>query len=323
MYKVFIWLFIALALVACGLQPSDGEDSAASTPTPIAITQTTPTPNTTPTVQPSATRTNPPPTNRPAPQQPTAVLPPTSASTGPGGCTNSSQFVSDVTIPDGTRVNPSVPFVKTWRMRNNGTCAWNNTYSFVRTEGTLAPSTDPVVVPNTPPGATADISVTLYVSASAPTGSDQTARFQLRDPNGRNFGQTPFVTVKVDPGIAVTTVPSCVDDSDFVSDVNVPDGTPVRPGVPFTKTWRIKNSGNCQWGSGYVMVKISTDNLVPTTTSVVIPPTAPGATVDVSIELTLAAGTPIGSTVRARFQMIDPFGRLFGATPYVEVVASQ
>ena len=34
-------------------------------------------------------------------------------------------FVTDVTIPDGTVLQPNETFVKTWRIKNIGTCAWN------------------------------------------------------------------------------------------------------------------------------------------------------------------------------------------------------
>jgi hypothetical protein len=34
------------------------------------------------------------------------------------------RFVTDVTIPDGTKLAPSEKFVKTWTMRNDGQCNW-------------------------------------------------------------------------------------------------------------------------------------------------------------------------------------------------------
>lgn len=36
-------------------------------------------------------------------------------------------------------------------------------------------------------------------------------------------------------------------------DVNVPDNTIMSPGQDFIKTWRVKNTGACPWGAGYVL----------------------------------------------------------------------
>ena len=36
-------------------------------------------------------------------------------------------------------------------------------------------------------------------------------------------------------------------------DVNVPDNTVMSPGQDFIKTWRVKNTGACPWGAGYVL----------------------------------------------------------------------
>ncbi len=35
------------------------------------------------------------------------------------------QFVSDVTVPDGTKYDPNTAFKKTWKLKNIGTCAWS------------------------------------------------------------------------------------------------------------------------------------------------------------------------------------------------------
>jgi hypothetical protein len=46
-------------------------------------------------------------------------------------CTDKAEFVRDVTIPDGTRIDPGATFTKTWRFRNDGTCTWNPNYAVV------------------------------------------------------------------------------------------------------------------------------------------------------------------------------------------------
>ena len=41
------------------------------------------------------------------------------------------------------------------------------------------------------------------------------------------------------------------DDAIWVADVTVPDGTQMTPGQDFVKTWKIRNTGSCTWGTGY------------------------------------------------------------------------
>ncbi len=75
-------------------------------------------------------------TATPPPEMPTATpvvaaptaAPPTEAPppepTTAAGCTLGARWVADVTVPDNTALAPGTPFVKTWRVRNSGTCAW-------------------------------------------------------------------------------------------------------------------------------------------------------------------------------------------------------
>lgn len=46
-------------------------------------------------------------------------------------CENNMTFVSDVSIPDFSAVSAGKPFTKTWRVRNSGTCEWNDEYAIV------------------------------------------------------------------------------------------------------------------------------------------------------------------------------------------------
>jgi len=44
------------------------------------------------------------------------------------------------------------------------------------------------------------------------------------------------------------------DDAKWVADVTVPDGTEMTPGQDFVKTWKIRNTGSCTWGTGYTVI---------------------------------------------------------------------
>lgn len=76
------------------------------------------------------------------------------------------QFITDVTIPDGTIFNPNQTFNKKWRLKNIGACAWNG-YSLVFDSGDSmnGPATKAVGTVN--PGQEIDLDVDLKAPASA------------------------------------------------------------------------------------------------------------------------------------------------------------
>lgn len=112
-------------------------------------------------------------------------------------CEPDSTFVEDVTVPDGTEVEQGASVVKTWLLRNDGTCAWDSSYQMVQIGGSSLRADGPVALPAVEPGDDVQISVTVTLDADAPVGSDQRATFQMRTPEGESFGATPFVEVTV------------------------------------------------------------------------------------------------------------------------------
>lgn len=115
-------------------------------------------------------------------------------------CTPNSQFLEDITIPDGTEVTAGEPFIKTWSLRNTGTCTWDSSYQLVQidADGNLLTANPKAInLPTTAPGKKAELSVSLTVSPDAPAGSQQRAEFQLHAPNGELFGIDVFALVVV------------------------------------------------------------------------------------------------------------------------------
>ncbi len=96
------------------------------------------------------------------------------------------QFVMDVTAPDGSMFAPGTSFVKTWRLRNAGSCTWMPDYALVFRGGN-AMGAPGVVNLNTTvhPGQNVDVSVAL--TAPATPGSYE-GLWSLRSPNGVVFG---------------------------------------------------------------------------------------------------------------------------------------
>ena len=137
---------------------------------------------------------------------PTSVPPTSAVVTATSSC-NAAQFITDVTIPDGTIMDPNEAFTKTWRLKNTGTCSWTPSYAAVFSSGNSmnGPATQ-ALTGNVNPGQTLDISVNFTAPAAA---GDYTAYYKLRDASGVLFSQF-YVQIKVqDSGagkFAVTSV---------------------------------------------------------------------------------------------------------------------
>lgn len=102
------------------------------------------------------------------------------------GCTDAAEFVADVTVLDNAVMPPGLPFTKTWRLENAGTCTWNSDYDLIFVSGDQmgAPATIPLpgdVVPT----ATVDITVPLVAPERDGTYRGDWA---LRNDVGEVFG---------------------------------------------------------------------------------------------------------------------------------------
>jgi hypothetical protein len=113
----------------------------------------------------------------------------------------------------------------------------------------------------------------------------------------------------------VTGAGGCTLNAGYVADVTVPDNTEVAAGTGYVKTWRIRNSGTCDWGSGFELAFVDGDAMGGST--VAVPATAAGATQDVSLNLTAPGGR---GTYRGNFRMRSDTGASFGSTLYVQIV---
>ncbi|MER6943961.1 NBR1-Ig-like domain-containing protein [Nonomuraea sp. NPDC000554] len=85
------------------------------------------------------------------------------------------------------------------------------------------------------------------------------------------------------PPAAPTASAPARDDSEFVGDVTYPDGSKVRQGLPFTKVWRIRNTGTTTW-EGRHLARINAGPCRSPKT-VAIPPTPPGQTADIAVKV--------------------------------------
>jgi hypothetical protein len=108
---------------------------------------------------------------------------------------------------------------------------------------------------------------------------------------------------------------SACDNMAYVSDVTIPDGTTLKPGEKFTKTWKIYNSGSCNWTTSYKLAFASGEPMSGATT--VLPAQVnSGSQADISVALT--APTTNG-TFRSNWRMQNASGQSFGNVIYVEI----
>ncbi|MFQ5924339.1 MAG: NBR1-Ig-like domain-containing protein, partial [Anaerolineales bacterium] len=130
---------------------------------------------------------------------------PTPEPSPPPTCVDSAQFIKDVTIPDGSRIEPGDAFTKIWRLRNNGDCTWMTDYDLVFYSGDRMSGY--YVLPlrgKIEPGEIVDLSVELVAPKNAGT---YWGYWMLRNAQSDLFGigedgSNPFwVKVLIDPKI--------------------------------------------------------------------------------------------------------------------------
>jgi hypothetical protein len=118
---------------------------------------------------------------------------------------NLAQFVSDVTVPDYTEMDPDQDFQKIWRLRNIGSCTWTTSYRVTfDTNNSMGLATDYAknLSSPVPPGQTVDIIVDL--TAPIVNGTYR-GDYSLRDPN--NVKITNFIVIiKVNAPSHTTTL---------------------------------------------------------------------------------------------------------------------
>ena len=136
---------------------------------------------------------------------------------------------------------------------------------------------------------------------------------------------TPLATFTGGPTTAIggvsTTAPvagataSCYGLA-FVSDVTIPDNTPVSAGQAFTKTWKVKNAGSCAWDAGFKFSFTGGEQMGGA--SFTLPSSvAAGAVYDISVPMTAPSKS---GTLRGNWRMSTAAGQFFGDEVYVQVV---
>ncbi len=127
---------------------------------------------------------------------PTAVdINVTEASATPTPSCYRSRFIKDVTISDFTIMKPGETFTKTWRVLNNGTCAWQPGFRFAFYGGDPMGGSNYTFTEPLPPGKQMDLSISM----TAPNGTGIViSTWRMSDTSSWFFGDA--LTVKIDLG---------------------------------------------------------------------------------------------------------------------------
>jgi len=206
------WLLLAAALLvlpACGgggaasptIDPGAVYTAAVETAyaqltlTALAVTDTPAVPETpTETLTPLATNT---PLITSTPLGPTST-PFSLTPIGPTQATcDNFLFIGDITVKDGTQMDPGAVFDKTWKIQNTGPCTWNLNYRIVPGWGEMMNGPYLQKIPNAvKPGEFLEITITL-TAPSAP--GTHFGAWRMQSDLGTNFGIALTVVINV-PG---------------------------------------------------------------------------------------------------------------------------
>jgi hypothetical protein len=112
------------------------------------------------------------------------------------------------------------------------------------------------------------------------------------------------------------TANGCYNAS-LVSEGTVPNRTDFKPGDTFTKTWRLVNTGTCDWNGEFKIMHVSGDNFGSDTTKI-RQRVGVGIIADVSLEMTAPSG--VSGTVVSNWQMVSDTGLAFGPVLTVSIL---
>lgn len=215
--KLFIAILILpLFISACGNNTADAADENTINQIYTAAAMTfeaqevdiistfTPMPTSTPTITPTVTQFA---TSAKAVAQNNAASNYTSCDT--------SAFVSDVTIPDGTELTPGASFTKTWLIQNTGTCTWSTSYSIKFVSGSAMSGSTTALDESVSPGGQVSISVEMVAPSTA---GNYTGYWIMRNASGTTFGQSIYVQIVVtNDASTVTPTPTATDEEEATS----------------------------------------------------------------------------------------------------------
>jgi hypothetical protein len=122
------------------------------------------------------------------------------------------------------------------------------------------------------------------------------------------FWQSSKLSTKVDLSLC--------ENSTYIDDVTIPDGTVLTPGETFVKKWTLKNTGFCMWRASYALKFFQGDSMSGEGTEIGRA-IASGDKANMSVTLTAPSSE---GTYTGYWIMAEDFGYSFGMPVYVQIV---
>ncbi|MFP3853685.1 MAG: NBR1-Ig-like domain-containing protein [Anaerolineales bacterium] len=166
--------------------------AADMTSTALAMPTETPTPTESPTATATATPAG---TSTPAATATLAGAQPTDSCYG-------MRFVSDVTVPDNTEMDPGEEFTKTWQVRNSGSCAWESGFTFRFIGGESMGGSTVTLQDTVQPGNEREFSVDMTAPSTAGT---YRGNWRMATAGDVVFGDEVYVLIEVGDAQATAT----------------------------------------------------------------------------------------------------------------------
>lgn len=226
------------------------------------------------------------------------------------GTQDNADFVADVTIPDGTLVEPGQLIEKTWRVRNNGTSAWAPGYALAFVDHHPMDGPTSVTLPLALPGEEVDVTVMLV--APEEPGLHRSS-WRPRNSDGELFGDILFAEIRVPAG---DDERPRTNDARLDAHITIPNGSELAPGEAIHKTWAVRNTGTTTWEPGYALAFVGGHPL-DGPEAVPVPTAAPEQVVQISVDL---VAPPNPDKYISRWRLRDDEGKFFGPTFFVSIV---
>lgn len=109
------------------------------------------------------------------------------------------------------------------------------------------------------------------------------------------------------------------DNSKYLKDITIKDGTVLMPGEPFKKIWRLKNTGTCAWRPEYTLIFVSGYDMEGETTTI-NQYIAPGDDAKISVSL---IAPDVEGTYTGYWILTNRENEVFGQTIFVQIVVSE
>lgn len=218
----------------------------------------------------------------------------------PIACVSNSAKFADKSIPDGSVLAPNAPFNKTWQVLNTGACDWNANYRFVWVGGEQMSVANITVVPFTPRGSIAELTIAMTAPA---TPGPHVSHWQLRDDNGNLFGATLDVIINVTNPQPTPTCNGTPQIPFFRASANT-----VAPHSPVTFEWGlVTNANSVKFAPivGFVTTPGKITLTVDNTTTYLLTALCGNtpATAQVTVNVAAPTATPILPTPLPAFQV--------------------